>query len=140
RDTRVALRVDEVLRTDEPGQLPEVELGNEHLVVSGEHITKVGGERVQMPQVRVRDLQPTTSDATNGRGRCAPRTTPTEHEERRAVLVVQLDAWDVACDTGDLGRTQTRHLVVVLGVVADVARPVLLLDAADAVHQPRRPR
>src|SRR5690606_41626585 len=49
-----------------------------------------------------------------------------------------LDRRDRRRDPGHLLGPQLDHALVVGRVVADVARAVLLLQAADAVHEPRR--
>ena len=65
----------------------------------------------------------------------APGAAPAEDEEAGAFLVVELGAGDVVGDAGHLGRPQEAHALVVLGVVRDVAGPVLLLQTTDAVHE-----
>ena len=68
-----------------------------------------------------------------------PRRAPAERRSSVGVLVaLDLDRRDVGGDRGDLGGPQVDHPLVVLRRVGDVAGAVLLLDAADAVHQPRR--
>src|SRR5207237_3875172 len=65
----------------------------------------------------------------------APGAAPAEDEQPGTLHLVDLEGRDVLGDPGHLGRPQADHLLVVVGVVGDVARPVLLLDAADAVHE-----
>ena len=55
------------------------------------------------------------------------------------VGIVDLELGDVGRDPGDLLRAQAHHVVVVVGVVGDVAGHVLLLEPADAVLEARRP-
>ena len=62
---------------------------------------------------------------------------PAEHEQRRAVGIVHLDVRDV--HAGDPLGPQVRHVLVVGGLVGDVAGAVLLLEPADAVAQPGVP-
>src|SRR5260221_686814 len=64
-----------------------------------------------------------------------PRAAPAQHQQPGALDLVDLEERDVLGDPGHLGRPEADHLLVVLGVVGDVARPVLLLDATDAVHE-----
>ena len=85
-------------------------------------------------------LRPPRPNPTLGRVGRAPGSTPAEQEELGAVFVVEIGRRDVFGDAGDLGGANAAHRVVVLGVVADVAGAVFLLEAADAVHQLRRAR
>src|SRR5581483_8892290 len=64
-----------------------------------------------------------------------PGAAPAEDQQPGALDLVDLEGRDVLGDPGHLGRPEADHLLVVVGVVGDVARPVLLLDAADAVHE-----
>ena len=69
----------------------------------------------------------------------AAHVEPQPRTQQLGVLVADdLERRDVVGDGGDLGGPQVDHLLVVLGRVVDVAGAVLLLDAADAVHQARR--
>src|SRR6266536_5330345 len=67
----------------------------------------------------------------------AVRGTPAEREDARfAGRVVDFERRDAAGDAVDLRLPRPHHEVVVVGVVADVAGAVGLLDAADAMLQP----
>ena len=70
----------------------------------------------------------------------APRAPPAEHEQVGVVRVVDLDRRDVVGDARHLLGPEAHHVLVVLGVVVDVAGAVLLLEAADAVHEAGRAR
>ena len=87
--------------------------------------------------MRVRDLLPRRTHAPHGGRNRAVRPAPAQHQRLRAVRVVDLELGDVLRDPGDLLRAQAHHQVVVLGVVADVAGDVLLLQTADAVLEAR---
>ena len=89
--------------------------------------------------MRVRDLLAARAHAADaGRDR-AVRAAPAEDERIRGVRVVDLELGDVLRDARDLLRAQSHHQVVVVGVVADVAGDVLLLEPADAVFQAGSP-
>ena len=136
----VADRVDEVLGAQQHAQLAEVDLRHEHLLVARARPrpccagTGSGGggarsrpcDRSRAPGAPPRRSRRTSSPT---RGRAC----------RAAVGVVDLELGDVGGDPGDLRGAQPHHQVVVVGVVRDVARLVLLLEAADPVLEARRP-
>ena len=93
--------------------------------------------------MRVRDLARRSRATRRGRRRRSARTSRPSRARARVASplgVVDLELRDVRRDARDLLRAQARHEVVVVGVVRDVARAVGLLDAADAVLEPRRAR
>src|SRR5215469_7217860 len=57
-DPVVRDHVDEVAPAEQQRELPEVDLGDQHLLVGGEHVAQVGGEGRQVPQVRLGDRAP----------------------------------------------------------------------------------
>ena len=81
----------------------------------------------------VRDLLARGAHAAHTGCDRAVRPAPAQHQRLRGVGIVDLQLGDVLRDPGDLLRAQTHHQVVVLRVVADVARDVLLLESSDAV-------
>src|SRR5437899_12272554 len=94
-----------------------------------------------MAEVRMRDRPAAVACAPAARGDRPVRAAPAEHEHRGvAVGIVDLELRYVARDTGDLLRTQSRHQIVVVGVVRDVAGAVRLLEAADPVLETGRAR
>ena len=68
----------------------------------------------------------------------APGGAPADDQQIGVFVALDLCERDVLGDAGDLRSTEHDHALVVVGVVADVARPVLLLDAADAMHEAGR--
>ena len=73
-----------------------------------------------------------------GPGGGAPRRSPAHHSHVRTRIADHLDRRDVMGDQRDPLGPQPHHGLVVVGLVADVAAAVGLLDAPDAVHQIRR--
>src|SRR4029077_5656572 len=57
-----------------------------------------------------------------------------------AVRVIDLEWWDRVGDLLDLLGADVRHAFMVLGVVADIAGAIFLLEPPDAVTQTRRAR
>ena len=64
--------------------------------------------------------------------------TPPEHEEVRAIGVVDFERRDVVGDPRDAVGPDARHQRVVLGLVADVSGHVLLFEASDPMLEPGR--
>src|SRR5690606_34951252 len=122
-------------------ELTRIELRHEDLLEAFEQALEVAGQRPEVTNVDVRDVEPRgalTADRLLDR---AVRRTPADDREL-ARGVADLDGLlgDVLRDVLDLLRADHRHLVMVVGVVGDVPRAVALLEAADAVLEPRRAR
>ena len=136
-DLRVGDDVDQVLRPQQHRQLPEVHLRDQHLVVAPQHVPEVRRERVQVPQMRLRDLAADLADPADTGPDRSVRRSPAEHQHlRRTVRVVDLQRR--YGDPVDLGLPGPDHQIVVGRVVGDVAGLVLLLQTTDAVVEPRR--
>ena len=88
--------------------------------------------------MRVGDLGAGRPHPADGLADRAPRAAPPEHEQLGVGVALDLDRRDVVGDAGHLVGPEVDHQLVVVGVVVDVAGAVLLLDAADAVHQAGR--
>ena len=129
-------------RAEQQRELAGVHLGHQHLPVGRQDLAGVGRERVQVAQVRGRDL------AAAARARAAPparidaeRRAPAEHQQLGAARRRRPRA--AGCRSAmpaTLLRAQAVIALVVGGVVADVAGAVLLLQPADAVREPGRAR
>ena len=79
-------------------------------------------------------FRPDVAHAPGGRADRARRGAPAQHQQLGvAVGVVDLERADVGRDPGDLRRADRGHALVVVRVVADVARAVLALEATDPV-------
>ena len=138
---RVRLDVDEVAGTQQHRQLAEVHLGDDDVPVCGEDVAGVGRERVEVPQVGLGHREPLRAKGSRGGGDRSVGRAPPEHQHLGvAVGVLDLERVDGGGDPVDLRGAQPGHEVVVVGVVGDVAGDVGLLDAADAVLQPRGAR
>ena len=79
-DLVVADDVDEVLRAQQQGQLAEVHLGHQHLVVALQHVAEVVREGVQVAQVRLRDVVAGLAHAAYAGADRAVRRSPAQHE------------------------------------------------------------
>ena len=86
-----------------------------------------------MAQVGVGDGPAVGVQALDRRADGPVRRAPAEDEQVAARRAEDLERRDVVGDARDLGLAQELHGVVVVRVVADVARDVGLLQAADAV-------
>ena len=143
-DLGEARHVDQVAAAQQHGELAQVELGAQHLRVAGQDVAQVGGERVEVGEVRLGDALAGRPESTDPGGDGTPGRSPPDDEQLGAVLLVELHAGDVGRDAVDLLLAEPHHVLVVVGLVADVAVAVVLLDAADAVLQPggagQRPR
>ena len=136
-----SLHVDEVLGAQQHRELAEVHLGDHHPVVALQHLAEVGRERVEVAQVGLGDVRAGVADPAGRRPRSGRRSSPSRAPGRLASprRVVDLERRD------DRRRCRrpwpgagADHEVVVGGVVGDVAVPVGLLEAADAVLEARR--
>src|SRR5436309_3187484 len=65
-DAVVGDRVDEELRAQQHRELTKVHLRYDDLAVARQDVAGVGGQWVQMPQMRLRNVLPSGSDATAG--------------------------------------------------------------------------
>jgi hypothetical protein len=137
-ELREALGVDQELGAHEPPQLTHVRLRHQHAAVGAQHLTGVGGQRVEMKEVGGRDLAAPLANAAHARFDRSVARAPAEHEQLGAILVVDLQRRDVVRDALDLLRSQAGHAGMIFGVVADVAGAVLLLEPADSVAEPDR--
>ena len=73
--------IDEELGSQQPRQLAEVHLGNEHLRIAPQHRLQVPGERVEVTQMRVRDLVASRPHTVHAAVDRAPRRPPTDDEQ-----------------------------------------------------------
>src|SRR6266576_5490671 len=83
----------------------------------------------------MRDRAAASPDPVHATVDRTPRRAPADNQQLGVFVALEFDLGDVLGDAGDLRGAQPDHVLVVLGVVADVARAVFLLDAADAVGQ-----
>ena len=98
-----------------------------------------------MAKVRLGNLDAGAAGDLAGRTYWSIRGTPAQDQDLRlAAGIVYLQIRDRLGDGIDLCLAQTNHVVVVVGVVGDIARTVGLLQASDAVLKPggsrNRPR
>src|SRR5438045_8146868 len=65
---------------------------------------------------------------------CSERGAPAD-DGQRAVILPDRDVlkWNVARDPGDLVGTGLGHPCVIVGIIRDVSRAIIALEAADAV-------
>ena len=120
---------------------PDVHLGDEHRRVAAQHVTEVRRERVEVHEVDVGDLRCRRARRAARRRRSPPTSSPSRGRARRRRRSPWTSIGGMSVgDAGDLRGAEVHHPLVVVGRVGDVARPVLLLDAADAVHEARRAR
>ena len=130
--------VDEVLGADDAGELAGVELGHEHLREASHDVAEVARQRVEVGDVDPRHLAAVAATALHGGVDGGPRRAPPDDEQLGVVVADDRQRRDVLGDGRHLGGAEVDHPLVVLRRVVDVAGAVLLLDAADAVHQARR--
>ena len=136
-DLVVADGVDEVLAAQQQGELAEVHLGAEHLVVALEDLAEVLGERVEVAQVHLGDVVAGLADPADAGADRAVRRAPADDQDLGlAGRVVDHERRQRVGDPVDLRLAGADHQVVVGGVVGDVAVALALLEAADAVLEP----
>src|SRR5262245_11716402 len=136
----VADRVDEEPSADQQGELAEIHLRDDHLVIFAYDIAGIRGERVEVAEVGVGHRQALRADAA-ARGADGPvGRTPAEDEyPRLARGIVDLQRRNARRDSVDLRLARADHEVVVGRVIGDVAVTVCLFDTADAVLEARSP-
>ena len=121
-------------------QLAQVDLGDEDAPVAPQDVLGVGRERVEVAQVGVRDRSALRLQPLDGAADRAVRGAPAEEQEVARVRARTPRAAGCRRRCRRPFLAQELHPVVVVGVVADVARDVGLLEAADAVLEARRAR
>ena len=80
-DVVVADGVDEVLAAQQQGELAEVHLGHEHLVVALEDLAEVLRERVEVAQVDLGDVVAGLADPAAAGADRAVRRAPADHQD-----------------------------------------------------------
>jgi len=85
------VHVDEVLGAQDARQLAAVHLGEQHLRVGAQDLAEVGGQRVEVVQVRAGDLAPALAHAPHAGAQRARAGAPADDEKLGAVLVVDDD-------------------------------------------------
>ena len=93
-----------------------------------------------MGEVDPGHLRADATSALHRRVDCSPRGPPAQQAHDCVVISHDGCRRNIRRNASDLGGAQVHHLLVVGRVVADVAGAVFLLDAANTVHQSRRPR
>ena len=137
----VADGVDEVLAAQQQRELAEVHLRHQHLVVALEDLAEVLRERVEVAQVRLRDVVARLADPAYAGADRAVRRSPADHQHLGGARgVVDLERRQRVGDPVHLGLAGADHQVVVGRVVGDVAVAVALLETADAVLEAGRAR
>src|SRR5205809_874768 len=131
--------VHQVLGAEHPDELTAVDLRHEHLPVLAQDVTEVRRQRVQIAEVDRGDGPTLRLRALDRRGDRAVRPAPADDEEVAGRGAVDRRGRDLLGHAPHLLRARPDHVVVVVGVVGDVARDVLLLDPTDPVLEPRRP-
>ena len=76
----------------------------------------------------------------DGRIDGTPGRTPADDQHIAFAVSGDLSRRNVFGDAGHLARPQLDHVLVVVGLIGDVAGAVLLFDPADAVHELRGTR
>src|SRR5918999_645800 len=84
----VAVRVDQVLRPDQGGELAEVHLRYHYLAVTPKDVPEIPREGVQVAQMGLRDGQPRGAQTAYGGGDRPVRRAPAQHQGVCAVRVV----------------------------------------------------
>src|SRR5882762_3281523 len=91
-----------------------------------------------MAEVHLRDGMSRGLELADRLGDRAVGAAPADEEQLALRGAEDLERRDLAHHPGDLAGAHADHLLVVPRCVADVAREVLLLEAADPVLEPRR--
>ena len=138
-DLVVAHGVDEVARPDEQQQLAEVDLGDEHAPVAAQDVLGVGGERVEVAQVGVGDRAGPLPAAARRRTGSRRRSSPSRGSAGRRSAARRPRAAGCPWRCRRPCLAQELHPVVVVGVVADVARDVGLLEPPMRCSRPAVP-
>src|SRR5207244_13282018 len=94
--------VDEELRADQLHELAEVDLRDKDLLEAAHDLARVARERVQVAEVRVRDLLAVRADTAHAGGDRSVRAAPGEDERLRAVWIVDVEARAVPPASGPL--------------------------------------
>ena len=125
------------MRADEQRQLATVQLGDEYFSVAGQQTAEVAWKRVQVTQVRMGDgVAPCAALADGGRDGAAGAA-PAQHQEVGFIRNVGRLLSHELGDELHLVGAQSAHVFVVLGLVAHIARLVLLLQTAEAMLETR---
>ena len=95
----------------QPGELAQVELGDEHAVVAREHLAEVRREGVEVHELGAGDVAGRSGASRATAASIAPSVEPqpTTSVVRRPARVVDHDVGDGRCDPRDAVVTQARH-------------------------------
>ena len=131
-------RIDQIAIAHDVAELAHVELRDQHVPEALDDLVERRLERVQPAQVVVADLLALRTQHVGRLAERAERAAPAEHEHVAGALAAQIGRADLLRDARDLLGAHLRLLLVVGGVVRDVAGERVLLDAADAVLETGR--
>src|SRR5215469_10884674 len=135
------LGVDQILVAQYRLQLASIHLWHENALVAAQQRSQVPRQRPQVAQVNVADICATSARARYRLMDRAIGRAPADDGEVAAGLTEGHPLLrDEIGDAVDLGLARLGHLLVIVWLVADVARLEAFLDAADAVREARRSR
>src|SRR5207302_5358750 len=133
-------RRNQILRPEQLHELSVIHLRHEHAIKPLEQVAEVAREGTQVPYVNVRDIASLIARDLHRLMNRSERGAPADNGQR-AVILTDRDVlqWNVARDSGDLVGTSLGHPCVIVGIIRDVARVIIALEAADAMLESRRP-
>src|SRR5690606_30270020 len=101
-------------------------------------IAQIARKRPDMTQMNMRYLLAVLQFVVHGPTDRTIGRSPANNGKIAALLaILHLLFGDIIGDIEDLVAPEVRHLLMIGGIIGDVARSILLLDTADAMFKPR---
>ena len=131
-------RFDQELAAYQKAQLARVQFWYEYLFVAFEHVLDVLREGAEVAEMRCGDRAATLLNTLHSRSNRSRGAPPTEYKNLALARTEHRQRWDIVGDPLYLFRADAHHVLMVDGVITDVSRNVLLLEAADAMLEAGR--
>ena len=101
RHLRDGLGVHQVIRPDHGAELPQVHLGNDDPLETGEQVAQVAGQRVEVAQVNLGQAMARGLEAATRPGDGPPRLAPAHHRHGCLGVAMNLSGGYVVGDESD---------------------------------------
>ena len=127
--------VNEVTASNQHSQLSTIQLRNHDLIVPPKDFPKVCWKRVQPAEMTVSHLRTLSAELSACGCACSVGTPPTQNQQISRFRSIDLGVANQFCNIRDFLSPGVRHVLVVVGIITHVARPILFFKSSNTVHQ-----